>query len=114
MLLLRIVLFIVFASNTLGDPQVNLLAITVALFGLFVCFWNAGQVYKSYLMHVYESFYLLNLGVFTAATQFLKTSEASPQSMHNGWQFVAFCTILVEADKWSTLMFDGTRENFNK
>ena len=44
MLLLRIVLSIVFASNTLGDPRVNLLAITVALFGLFVSFWNAGRV----------------------------------------------------------------------
>ena len=100
MLLLRIALFIVFASNTLGDPRVNLLAITVALFGLLVCFWNAGRVYKSYLMHIFESFYLLNLGIFTAATQFLKASEASPQSQEYltctmvGSSFVVFCTIL--------------------
>ena len=38
MLVICIALFIVFASNTLGDPQVNLLAITVALFAIIVCF----------------------------------------------------------------------------
>ena len=68
MLVIRIALFIVFTSNSLGDPRVNLLAITVALFTIIVCFWNAGRVYKSYLMHIIESFYLLNLGIFTAAT----------------------------------------------
>jgi len=101
MLVIRIVLFIVFASNTVGDPQVNLLAIVVALFAIIVCFWNAGRVYKSYLMHIIESFYLLNLGIFTAATQFLQNSQASPQNQEHltcimvGSAFAAFCAVLL-------------------
>ena len=100
MLVVRIILFTVFASNTLGDPRVDLLAITVALFGIFVCFCTAGRPYKSRLMHIIESFYLLNLGIFTAATQFLKTSQASPEQQQNlacvmvGSAFAGFCVIL--------------------
>ena len=100
MLVVRITLFTVFASNTLGDPRVDLLAINVALFGIIVCFWNTGRVYKSHLMHIIESFYLLNLGIFTAATQFLKTSQASPEKQECltcvmvGSAFVGFCVIL--------------------
>jgi len=101
MLVIRIALFIAFASNTLGDPRVNLLAITVALFAIIVGSWNSGRVYKSYLIHVIESFYLLNLGIFTAATQFLQTSQASPQKQEYltcimvGSAFAAFCTVLL-------------------
>ena len=101
MLVVRIVLFIVFASNTLGDPRVNLLAITVVLFTIIVCFWNSGQVYKSFLKHIIELFYLLNLGIFTAATQFLQTSQASPQKQeHLAWimvgsAFAVFCAVLL-------------------
>ena len=100
MLVVRIILFAVFASNTLGDPRVDLLAITVALFGIFVCFCTAGRPYKSRSMHIIESFYLLNLGIFTAATQFLKTSQASPEQQQRlacimvGIAFAGFCVIL--------------------
>jgi len=101
MLVIRIFLFIVFASNTLGDSRVNLLAITTALFGIFVCIWNVGKVYKIYLVQLIESFYLLNLGIFTAVTQFLQTSQASPQKQEHltcimvGSAFAAFCAVLL-------------------
>ena len=58
-------------------------------------------MYKSYLMHIIESFYLLNLGIFTAATQFLQTSQASPQKQEHltcimvGSASVAFCAVLL-------------------
>jgi len=96
MLVIRIALFTVFASNTC-DPQVNLLAITVALFA--TCFWN--RVYKSYFMHIIDSFYLLNLGIFSAATEFMQTSQIFPQkqeyltSIMVGSAFAAFCSVLL-------------------
>ena len=78
LLVVRVVLFITFASNVLGDPRVNLLAIIISLLLLYTILWNTGQVYKSRLTHVLECVYILNLGVYTAATAFLVSSNSSP------------------------------------
>ena len=78
LLVVRVVLFITFASNVLGDPRVNLLAIIISLLLLYTILWNTGQVYKSRLTHVLECVYILNLGVYTAATAYLVSSNSSP------------------------------------
>ncbi len=101
MLLVRAILFITFAGNVLGDPRINLLAIIIALLALLVILWNTGQVYKSNLVHVIECFFILNLGVYSAATLFLTTSETSSHRQAQltgamvGSAFMVFCCILL-------------------
>ena len=101
MLVIRAILFITFASNALGDPRVNLLAIAISLLLLFIILWNTGPVYKSYLTHSIKCFYILNLGVYSAATQFLTSSGASPHQQGQlaavmvGSAFLVFCGILL-------------------
>jgi len=74
-LLVRIVLFATFGGNALGDPRINLFAITAVVLTLVVFWGMAGKVYKKLWMKVLESFFLLNLGIFAAATLFLKSLE---------------------------------------
>ena len=76
MLVTRIVLFIVFATNTSGNPGVNLIAILTVVFGLIFFLWNAGRVYKRCFVHINESFSLLNLGCLVALTMFYKSSNS--------------------------------------
>ena len=101
MLVIRAILFITFASSALGDPRVNLLAIAISLLLLFTILWNTGPVYKSYLTHSIEFFHILNLGVYSAATQFLTSSGASPHQQGQlaavmvGSAFLVFCGILL-------------------
>ena len=75
MLVVRIILFTVFASNIGGDPQVNLLAIIILLAVIVLGFWNFGRVYKNAFAHILEVFFIFNLVFLTATTQFLKTSQ---------------------------------------
>ena len=100
MLVTRIVLFIVFATNTSGDPGVNLVAILTVVLGLFFFLWNVGRVYKRCFVHINESFSLLNLGCLAALTFFYKTSNSSATSHRNisyasaGMAFANLCIIL--------------------
>ena len=101
LLVVRVVLFITFASNVLGDPRVNLLAISISLLLLYTILWNTGQVYKSRLTHILECVYILNLGIYTAATEFLVTSDSSPYRQEQlacimvGTAFLVFSGTLV-------------------
>ena len=81
MLVVRIILFTVFASNVVYDMRMNLLAIITMLYAIVICFWNFGRVYKTIFVHMLEIFFILNLIVFAACTQFLKTSKASSQKL---------------------------------
>ena len=101
LVVVRIVLFITFSSNVLGDPRVNLLAIIISLLLLLVILWNTGQVYKSRLTHVLECMYIFNLGVYTAATAYLVSLNSSPYRQEQlacimvGTAFMVFSGTLV-------------------
>ena len=75
LLLVRIILFAIFGGNVLGDPRINLFAISAFVLTLVVFWVIAGKVYKTLWMKLLESFFLLNLGIFTGATLFLKSLE---------------------------------------
>lgn len=68
LLLLRCFLFLVFASNTSGEPSRNLLAITSVCLGLGVLTRLMGQIYSKLSLDVLEGSFILNLGVLAAAT----------------------------------------------
>ena len=100
-LVVRVVLFITFGSNVLGDPRINLMAISISLLLLLIILWNTGQVYKSRLAHVLECVYIMNLGVYTTATAFLLSSNSSPYRQEQlacimvGTAFLVFSGTLV-------------------
>ena len=75
LLFVRIVLFAIFRSNALGDPWINLFAITVVVATLLVFWVIVGKVYKNLCMKLLQSFFLLNLIILAVATLFLKSLE---------------------------------------
>ena len=83
MLTLRLVLFTVFAVNTLGDSNINLFSITLAvlLYSLFTT-----SVSKNRLNLILESFYSLNLNAYASATLLLKAMHKD--SKHLTWVMV--------------------------
>ena len=101
MLVVRLTLFTVFASNTLGDPQINLLAIVVVMLGLYLVLLQVGMVYKSKVLNIMEPSLVLNLGLYAAGTMFVRSSDTFP---HNrlmiltcimvGYVFAVFCLIV--------------------
>ena len=102
MLVVRLVLFAIFAGNALGDPQINLFAIIMIVFLIMIYCWNQGNVYKNCILNILESFYMLNLGTFATARMFLKASQRSSQLNQEilacvmvGSVFVLSCTILL-------------------
>ena len=68
LLLVRIVLFLIFSTNTQGSADVNLLAITVTVFSLFMHGVVVGTVYKTWSLNCIEYSYFLNLGILSTAT----------------------------------------------
>ena len=80
MLTMRLVLFTVFAANTLGDSNINLFSIILAviLYSLFTT-----SVSKNRLNLILESFYSLNLSVYASETLLLKAMHKD--SEHLTW-----------------------------
>ena len=75
LLFVRIVLFAIFGGNALGDPRINLFAITVVVATLLGFWVIVGKVYKNLCTKLLETFFLLNLIILAAATLFLKSLE---------------------------------------
>ena len=99
MLLARIVLFTVSASNVLGDPRINLFAITTLVSGIPLFFWKAGSVYRKLHAHLLQVFFFINLIIFAAATHFLKSVQAFARQetltcIMVGSTFIIFCIIM--------------------
>ena len=102
MLLLRTVLFAVFAGNVFGKPEINLFVVDLGIFLLLIYLWNAGRVYKALVWNITESFYLLNLAILTTATLLLKslgepssTSQEIVTDIMVGTAFAVFCAIVL-------------------
>ena len=102
MLLLRTILFAVFAGNVFGKPEINLFTVDLSIYLLLIYLWNAGRVYKTIVCNTIESFYLLNLAVLTTATLLLR-SLGEPSSNGQeivtgvmvGTAFAVFCAIVL-------------------
>ena len=67
LLLIRCVLFVIFAGNVSGDPSINLLCITSVSLGLAM-FTRAICIYTNWLLDFLEGSFLLNLGILSGAT----------------------------------------------
>jgi hypothetical protein len=75
LLAVRLALFLIFGVNALRDYSENLLAISAASVGLLAWPWiTGGRIYNNRWFGVLEASYMLNLGVFAAATFYVQKS----------------------------------------
>lgn len=98
-LLLRCVLLVTFALNSLGDPSVNLLAITTVCFVVGTLSWIIGGVYSQRILDALEAAFILNLGMFAAATYHTRASvggnQAVAANISIGIAFLLFLAIVI-------------------
>ena len=83
MLIVRNIIFIVFAINIEGDINVNLLAITMVVIFLLSGTFFTGPVYKNKLVNAIELFFILNLGLLSCLSLYVgqdTTTNAEKQT----------------------------------
>ena len=79
MLVVRNVLFLSFAVNGLGDPDVNLALITTMVLGFIQAFmWLPDKVYKILILNILEAVFITKLGIFSAWTIFIRHNNPDP------------------------------------
>ena len=108
MFIQRIVLFTVFAANTVGNPNINLFAITVLVSISWLYQIYNGRLYKNRLNWFLEGFYSFNLAIFALAILFLKGSQRSREYLACvmvGSVFIVFClTVIWHIDYQTTVI----------
>ena len=99
LLLSQLGLFLTFAINTNGSESVNILAVSSISIALLAI---QRRVYRHWLKEVLESSFLLNLGIFSVATFYLKeeskdddNSQFILSSISVGVAFITFLGILL-------------------
>ena len=95
MLLVRCVLFLLFAVNALGDPSVNLLAIisiTVVLLIVYALLGN--RIYKTWNLNVLELSFIVNLCILAGATLYIRSTGGNQNAVTFTSVSVAFATFI--------------------
>ena len=92
LLLVRNVLLLVFAFNTLGDPSLNLLVITLASLSLTVLFGVFHPVYKKGYCNILEFSFYLNLGAVSVATLYACATNGNQAAVIYTSTSIAFFT----------------------
>ena len=97
LLLTRLGLFLIFAVNANGGESINILAVSSVSVALLAIQKN---IYEHRIKDILESSFILNLGVFSVATFYLKESENDKyqlilSSISVGIAFTTFIGILL-------------------
>ena len=96
MLVVRNILFIIFAFNTLGDPNINLAVTATAMLPLLMFSW---VVHKTNSLNVLETSFLLNLTILAGWTLYSRADPAASQTAlvctSTGIAFITFTCILL-------------------
>ena len=98
LLLVRSALFLVFAFNYVDEPSLNLMAIVIASLFVLMFAWSLGGVYKKWPLDILESSFVLNFGVFAAATLYIKfqqRNQAAVFYISTGVAFTTFTGIVI-------------------
>ena len=78
LLVVRTCLFLIFAFNRLGNPNVNLLAICVCTIALLVLLLLiGGNIYINWYLQILDISFIANTGVFAATTLYLRHTGGS-------------------------------------
>ena len=94
LLMLRFALYLVFASNALGDPSVNLLVIATSTFGITIIVWLTGRVYEKWWLDALESSFIINLGVLAVGTYHIKLAGGNQATLVYTLVSIAFATFI--------------------
>ena len=98
MLLLRLILFAVISANTLGDPNINVFAVSMSVIAVYLYQIYVGRLYKKWLNWFLEGFYSCNLAVFAMTVLFLDASQGNSEALlcvMVGSAFLVFCFVVV-------------------
>ena len=95
LLLVRILLILLFALNTHGSPNSNLLAITLTVLSLFMHAILVGSVYKTWHLNVIEYSFFLNLGVLSSATLYTTVTEQDQLAVTYTSVSIAFALFII-------------------
>ena len=75
LLLVRVLLFLVFSLNVLGDPTINLLAIVTTILCILTYSAYVGGVYRKWPLDLLENTFHLNLGICSLATLYTYATD---------------------------------------
>ena len=95
MLLVRCILFLLFAFNVLGDPSVNLLAIgsvTAVLPIVYALFEN--KIYKTWYLNMLELSFIVNLCILALATFYIRSTGGNQNAVTFTSISIAFATFI--------------------
>ena len=110
MLLLRLVLFLVSAVNTLGDPSVNLLAVgsfTAAILILYIILGS--KIYRTWSLGLLETSFILNLNIFSLASLYVRSTGGNQNAAASTSVGIAFATFIGIVIYHSVEQLKGTR-----
>ena len=98
LLVTRFCLFLVFTFNVIGDPSVNIFAITVCMIGLLVITLQF-NVYKAWYLNVLEASFVINLLLLAICTNYVDILFGGHQKALTytsvSVAFATFCGIVV-------------------
>ena len=94
-LLVRCVLFLMFAVNSLGDNHFDLLFTTTVTACLGALAWIQNGVYEKVYNKVLEASFILNLCVFSAATSHVKETGGNQAALAYTSVGIAFATFVL-------------------
>ena len=103
LLLVRLGLFLAYAFKVLGNSSVNLLVITSTSFGLAMWYILADKVYLNWYLNTLESSFILNLGILSLATLYIRGTGGSKVAvtyLSLSIAFIAFLEILFYHIYW--------------
>ena len=98
LLLVRVVLFLATAVNTLGDPSPNLLLVNVTANSLLALELIFRGIHKKWPLDILEASYLLNLSILSAATLYIRSAggnQVAITSTSTGIALATFVGILI-------------------
>ena len=98
LLLTRVGLFMAFALNVLGNPDLNLLFIGLVSSSLLLFGWISGGVYKLWPLNALESSFYLNLCVISLSTMYTRHgggNQAIAMYISVGTALMTFTGILI-------------------
>ena len=109
LLLVRCALFLVFASNTSGEPSTNLFAISFVCLGLTTLTSLFGRVHFKLSLDILEGSFILNLGVLAAATHHVMQAGGNQAAVTYLSVSIAFTEFLGIVMYHSYLQMRGTK-----
>ena len=95
LLLVRIVLFLIFSTNTQGSADINVLTISLTVLSLLVYLAAAGGVYKTWSLNIIEYSFFLNLGVLASATFYTTVTMRSQIAVPYTSVSIAFAAFVI-------------------